>query len=419
MRNWAGNLEYRARRLHEPATVEELQDVVRDSSSLRALGSRHSFNEIANTTGDLVSLARLPRIVDIDPDARTVTVDGGIRYGELCQPLHDAGYAIHNLASLPHISVAGACATATHGSGNRTGCLATAVTAMDIVRANGEIARFSRAADPDALAGAAVSLGALGVVARLTLDIEPAYWVRQDVFEDVPLADIAAHFDDLSASVDSLSFFTEWRGPVIDQVWLKRRVTDRQADDTPRGLSRARPATRDRHPIRAMPAAACTPQMGVAGPWHERLPHFRMDHTPSSGDELQSEYVIPRGHAVDALLALDSIRDRIRPLIQVSELRTIAADDLWLSMAQGRESAAFHFTWIPDRDAVDRLLPEIEAALRPFEPRPHWGKLFAMPPSEIRSRYPRLPDFVTLAGDHDPDGTFRNTFLERLVFDPS
>lgn len=419
MRNWAGNLEYGARRLHEPTSIEELQAVVRESSKLRALGSRHSFNEIADTTGNLVSLARLPRIVDIDPDARTVTVDGGIRYGELCQPLHDAGFAFHNLASLPHISVAGACATATHGSGNRNGCLATAVRAMEIVKADGEIARFSRGSDPDALRGAAVSLGALGVVTRLTLDVEPAYRVRQDVFEDVPLADVVAHFEDLTASVDSISFFTQWRGPAIDQVWLKRRVTDPQTDDTPPGMSRARPAIRDRHPIRGMPATSCTPQMGVAGPWHERLPHFRMDHTPSSGDELQSEYVVPREHAVDALLALDRIRDRIRPLIQVSELRTIAPDDLWLSMAQGRESAAFHFTWVPDREAVGRLLPEVEAVLRPFEPRPHWGKLFAMPPGEIRSRYPRLPDFVALAGSHDPDGKFRNAFLERQVFEPA
>jgi xylitol oxidase len=158
--------------------------------------------------------------------------------------------------------------------------------------------------------------------------------------------------------------------------------------------------------------------MGVAGRWYERLPHFRLDHTPSDGDELQSEYLMPREHAGDALLALDAIRDRIRPLILVAEIRTIAADDLWLSMACGRASVAFHFTWKPDVEAVLRLLPDIEAVLRPFEPRPHWGKVFTMPPAEVRSRYLRLPDFVTLARRHDPDGKFRNAFLDSMVFGP-
>jgi xylitol oxidase len=288
------------------------------------------------------------------------------------------------------------------------------MVAMDVVKADGEIVSID---GPDVV-GAAVSLGALGVVSGLTLRIEPAYRVRQDVFEDLAIEAFANHFDELAASADSISFFTEWRGPTIDQVWLKRRVRDGQVIEAVPELFGATPAVEGRHPIRGIAADACTPQLGDAGPWHERLPHFRMDHTPSNGDELQSEYLVPREHAVDALLALDAIRDRIRPLIQVAEIRTIAADDLWLSMAQSRASAAFHFTWKPEPEAVRRLLPEVEAALRPFEPRPHWGKVFTMPAAEVRSRYARLPDFVALARRSDPDGKFRNAFLDRIVFAP-
>jgi xylitol oxidase len=415
VKNWAGNREYGARQFHEPTSHEELQEIVRRSSSVKALGSRHSFNDIADATGDLVSLARMPRIIEIDRAALTVTVDGGIRYGELCQRLDAEGFALHNLASLPHISVAGACATGTHGSGDRNGCLATAIVAMDVVTAHGEI----RSIAGDDVAGAAVSLGALGVISTLTLRIEPAFRVRQDVFEDLAIDAFADHFDALTASANSSSFFTEWRGPAIDQVWLKRRVEEDRHVEPALDLFGAAPASENRHPIRGMPAEACTPQLGLVGPWHERLPHFRMDHTPSNGDELQSEYLVPREHAVDALLALDAMREAIRPLIQVAEIRTIAADDCWLSMANGRASVAFHFTWKPDEAAVRRLLPGIEAALRPFEPRPHWAKVFTMPPAEIRSRYPRLGDFVELARRHDPEHKFSNAFLDRLVFAPT
>lgn len=416
MRNWAGNLAYSAGRFHQPESVEQLQEIVRASRRVRALGSRHSFSEIADTTGDQVSLARLPRRIEVDPESRTVTVDGGIRYGELCEPLHAAGFALHNLASLPHISVAGACATATHGSGDRSGNLATAVSALELVTADGDLVRFDRAADKDTCLGAVVSLGALGIVTKLTLDMEPTYQVRQDVYEDLPLTRFADHFEAIASGADSVSFFTEWGGPSIDMVRQKRRVGPRDDDlESAPSLFGATPAVRERHPIRRMAADACTAQLGVAGPWHERLPHFRMDHTPSAGAELQTEYLVPREHAVAALLALDELRSRIAPLIQVSEIRTVAADALWLSTAFGRASVALHFTWVPDLEAVRQVLPEIEAALRTYRPRPHWGKLFATPPDEVRASYERLPDFVELAQRHDPNGKFRNAFVDRYL----
>jgi alditol oxidase len=416
--NWAGNRTYLAARLHEPASIEQLQEIVGNTRSLRVLGSRHSFSDIADTTGDLVSLRRMPRVFDLDPVAGTVTVDGGVRYGELCGPLDAAGFALHNLASLPHISVAGACATATHGSGDHSGNLATAVTALEMVTADGETAVFARERDPDAFHGAVVSLGGLGVVTSLTLEVQPTFRMRQDLYEDLSLAQVVDHFDEITSSADSVSLFTEWRGPLFEQVWLKRRIGDGDGDGNAPSpdLFGATRATVPIHPIRRMPADACTQQLGVPGPWHERMPHFRMDHTPSSGAELQTEYLIPRQHAADALLAIDAIRDRFAALLQVSEVRTIAPDALWMSTACGRASVALHFTWQPDWEAVRGVLPTIEDALAPFEPRPHWGKLFTMSSETVRSSYERLPQFSALLERHDPSGKFRNAFMNRYIF---
>ena len=356
----------------------------------------------------------MPRVFELDRDARTVTVDGGARYGELCGPLHAAGFALNNLASLPHISVAGACATATHGSGDRIGNLATAVAALEVVTADGEVVAFVRDRDP-AFDGAVVGLGALGAVTRLTLDLQPTFQVRQDIYERLPFATAVERFDEISASADSVSLFTDWRGPTIDQVWLKRRVPERDPFEAPATFFGATRATIPIHPIRRMPPDALTEQLGVPGPWHERLPHFRMDFMPSSGAELQSEYFIPREHASAALVAVDAVRSAFAALLQISEIRTVAADGLWMSTAFGRASVAIHFTWQPEQEAVRAVLPVLERALAPFDPRPHWGKLSTMPADATRSSYTHLRGFVELIERHDPRGTFRNDFLARTI----
>ncbi len=394
--NWAGNHAYGAARIHEPQSIEELQEIVRDTRPLRVLGSRHSFNDIADTTGHLLSLRLMPRVFELDRAAGTLTVDGGVRYGEFAGALDAAGFALNNLASLPHISVAGACATATHGSGDRIGNLATAVSALEVVTADGETTVFARDGHTEAFNGAVVSLG--------------------DLYERLPLDEAVGNFDEITASADSVSLFTDWSGPVVDQVWLKRRVPDGDAFEPPPDFFGATIATVPIHPIRRMSTAALTEQLGVPGPWHERLPHFRMDHMPSSGAELQTEYLIPREHAPDALLAIDGIRDRFASVLQISEVRTIASDDLWMSTAFGRASVAFHFTWQPDWGAVRRVLPDIENALAPFDPRPHWGKIFTMAPETVRSSYANLPQFAALLERHDPTGKFRNAFLSRYIF---
>ena len=416
MRNWARNVTYRAQRIHEPATVDDIRAIVRSAAHVRALGTRHSFSDIADTGGDLISLERLPRRIEVDPDRRSVTVDGGIRFPELCPALDAAGVALHTMASLPHISVAGAVATATHGSGVTRRNLSAAIVRMELIAGDGDLVRLDRAIDGDnAVDGAAVSLGALGIITSLTLAVEPAYDLRQDVFEDLPVADFRDGFDAVLGAAESVSCFTTWEGDTIDQVWLKSRVGPDSPYEPPEVLRRARPARHERHPIPGIPADACTPQLGRVGRWHERLPHFRADHTPSAGDELQSEYFVSRAQGVAAFDALDVLRGDLAPLVQVSEIRTIAADELWLSPAYRRDSVAFHFTWRPDVAAVASMLPRVEAALAPFEPRPHWAKLFTIPGADLRRRYPRMDDFVALASRCDPDGRFHNAFLDRLL----
>jgi xylitol oxidase len=414
--NWAGNVAFRAGEIHRPTSLEHVRDLVARSPRIRALGSAHSFNEIADTDGVLVSLADLPATVEIDSAAGTVRVGAGVRYAELCRRLHQAGHALHNMASLPHISVAGSIATATHGSGDANGNLSTAVSALELVTADGDVVMLSRERDGERFAGAVVGLGALGIVVAVTLDVRAAFDVRQHVYEDLPLEVLDDHFDDVAGAAYSVSLFTRWRDPVIDQVWLKRHAG--QPGDRPEDAAwfAARPASAPVHPVPGMSAAPCTEQLGVPGPWHERLPHFRPEFTPSSGEELQSEYLVPRRHAVAALRAVDQVRDRVAPVLQICEIRTMAADDLWMSPAYGQDTVGIHFTWVKDTPAVLPVLGLLEERLAPYDARPHWGKLFTVAPDVLRSHYPRLADFHDLVRHYDPAGTFTNTFLDRHLF---
>jgi xylitol oxidase len=407
--NWARNLTFGADRLHRPTSIDELQRTVAASSQIRALGTAHSFNPIADSAGDQVSVADLPALFSIDAARSTVTVAGGVRYGELAQYLQREGYALHNLGSLPHISVAGACATGTHGSGVTNGNLATAVAAVEFVTASGDIARLDR---PDAdFAGAVVALGLLGVVTSMTLDIAPTFDVTQHVYEDLPLVDLIAQLDSIFSAAYSVSVFTDWRGPLLNQVWMKHRVDD----FTDIGWDAARLADGARHPVPGIDPINCTEQGGVAGPWHERLPHFRLDFTPSSGAELQTEFFVARESAGAALQAVDIIKEQVAPVLQISELRTIAADEMWLSPAYRRDSVAIHFTWFDDFDAVAPVVAAIEEQLAPYAARPHWGKVFSTSPATIAALYERLDDFAALAARFDPTGKFRNEFVDAYI----
>jgi xylitol oxidase len=408
--NWAGNYTYRANRLHRPSRLEQVQEIVVNASRVRVLGSRHSFTGIADSS-ELLSLDGLPADVVVDRAAGTVSFSAGLRYGELAEVLEAEGVALANLASLPHISVAGAVATATHGSGDANGNLATAVAGLEIVTSSGELLTASRGdADFD---GLVVGLGALGAVTRITLDVEPAYEVRQRVFEGLAWSALLEQFDEITSAGYSVSVFTRW-GEAIDQVWVKGRVTD--APERARGdLFGAIAATVERHPILGLDPVNCSPQLGVPGLWSDRLPHFRMGFTPSSGQELQSEYLVPRRHAAAAIQALRGLAEVVRPVLQVSELRTVAADRLWMSPQYRQDTIAIHFTWKPEPDAVQRALVEVEAALQPMEARPHWGKLFVAGAEAIAPLYQRLPDFTVLVDRLDPRGAFGNAWLDTHV----
>ncbi|MEV4754868.1 FAD-binding protein [Micromonospora sp. NPDC049559] len=437
--NWAGNITFRPERLHRPETLDELRALVARSARVRALGTGHSFNTVADTTGALVSTGGLPARIEPHPDGRTVTVAAGVRLGELAARLQAAGYALPNLPSLPHISVAGAVATATHGSGVGNGNLAAGVSALELVTADGDLVVVRRDDGGD-FSGTVVALGALGVVTSLTLDVVPAFEVRQYVYDDLPLDRLADGLETVLGAAYSVSLFTDWTADRINQVWLKQRVDGRSAADGAGPAGAASPAdafaagaagpagaagtpapewlgaklaTGPRHPIAGMPTTYTTAQQGEPGPWHERLPHFRMEFTPSSGEELQSEYFVAREHALAAIEAVDGMRERIAPVLQISELRTVAADELWLSPSHRRDSLALHFTWLPDPAAVAEVAAEIEERLASYAVRPHWGKVFTVAPDRLAGRYERYGDFVRLLGAWDPAGKFRNAFVDR------
>jgi alditol oxidase len=413
--NWAGNITYSTDRIQEVSSVEEIRQQLRSEDKLKVLGTRHSFNTIADSRHKLLSLKPMQDIT-LDAGSGTVTVGAGVKYGQLGPYLDAKGFALHNLASLPHISVAGAGITATHGSGEKNGNLATAVSRLELVTAAGDVVRLSSESDAREFSGAVVGLGALGVITRVTLKLQPTYQVRQYVYQDLPLRQMQDHFDEIQASGYSVSLFTDWRGGKISELWIKSRVGEARPFSAPPELFGAKLAHRNLHPIAGLSAENCTEQMGVPGPWYDRLPHFRMGFTPSAGKELQTEYLLPRRHAVEAILAVERLQEQVSPNLLISEIRTIAADDLWMSMCYQQPSVAIHFTWKPDWLRVRSVLPLIERELSPFGPRPHWGKLFTMAPAELRSRYSKWDDFRKLAAKYDPKGKFRNDFLNTNVF---
>ena len=407
--NWSRNIRYSAARLVAPRTVDELREVVAASDSVKALGSRHSFTRIADTSGTLVSTAELDLPVQVDAAQKRVRVGGGVRYGELAQELDRQGWALANLASLPHISVAGAVSTGTHGSGVANRSLAAAVTGLDLVTSTGDLVRISE--EDEELAGAVIGLGALGIVTTVELAIEPTYDIAQTVYENVPLEAVRKAFDVIAGSAYSVSLFTTFRDEMyVDQVWRKER-TDAAATPIPAAL-RDREAAGALHPLPGVSAASCTVQGGKAGRWLDRLPHFRLEFTPSNGEELQSEFLVPFADAVGAFDAVHELADRLKPVLQVCEVRTIAGDELWLSPSSGRDSVAFHFTWTADEAGVAEVLPELEAALARFDARPHWGKVFT--PRDPAELYPRWADFVALQRRFDPRGAFVNEYLRAL-----
>lgn len=413
--NWAGSHTYEATEVVTPSSVTEVQELVAASPRIRALGSRHSFTDLADTPGVQVSLEGLPATVEVIGDV--VRVPAGLRYGDLATELVPRGLALANLASLPHISVAGAVATGTHGSGRRNRSLAGAVRGMELVTGTGELVRL---AGPE-LAGAVVGVGALGVVTSLDLSVEPAFELTQVVYEGLSWTALLDRLDEVLSCAYSVSVFTTWVGEDVGQVWVKARTSTGSATGEPAVAepvealvdAGAHAAIEQRHMIAGMAVENTTPQLGVAGPWHERLPHFRMGFLPSAGEELQTEYLVPMSRAAEALGAVRALGESMHEVLFVTELRTIAADDLWLSGAYGEDALALHFTWHRDPLRVRPLVERLEEVLLPLGARPHWGKVFQARADVLAPLYPRWSDFLDLAARLDPDGRFRNAWTER------
>jgi xylitol oxidase len=345
-----------------------------------------------------------------------VTVEAGMKYGELCQYLDENGYALHNLASLPHISIGGSCATATHGSGIKNGNLSTGVTSIEFINAAGEIVALSKK-DGDSFYGAVVGLGALGIVTKITLDLLPTFKMQQIVYRNLPMRELENNFLTIMSSGYSVSLFTDWRNKNINEVWIKSKIEEGNVPiEFAPVLYGAKLATKNMHPVQDLDAANCTDQMGIPGVWYERMPHFKMGFTPSAGKELQAEYFVPIEHGYEAMMAVEKLHEKISPHLFISEIRTVAADDLWMSPCYKKDCVAIHTTWKQEWDEVMKLLPLMEVQLAPFNPRPHWAKLFTLSPTVLQSRIEKLEDFKRLVGHYDPNGKFRNDFLDKNLF---
>ncbi len=409
--NWAGNHAYSAGRYVRARSLAEAQDVVRAARKVRLLGTRHSFNALCDTDGTLLDLTGLRAEPVLDPADGTVRVAGGTPYNDLASHLQERGQALANMGSLPHISVAGATSTGTHGSGSANRILAAAVRRLELIGPDGELRAIARG-EPD-FDGSVVALGALGAVVSLDLDVEPTYDVQQDLWAHLRWSEVVEQVDDVLTSAYSVSVFGRWSDDEPTEVLVKTRVTD----------DRGGAAWTDGSDAVAAATASLTlgagdhfTDRGTPGPWSERLPHFRGDRQPSFGEEIQSEWFVA---AADAPAALRAVTDlaaatggELAALLIVSEIRAIRSDDLWLSPAYGRETVALHFTWRREAAAVLAMVRRVEEALAPYDARPHWGKVYDRLDADQR---PRLADFRALAERVDPAGVFRNDMVDRVL----
>jgi xylitol oxidase len=408
--NWSDTYTYQAAHIHHPRSVDEIRRLVAQAPKIRAIATRHTFNGIADTIGELISLRDLHSDPAVDHDRQTVTLTAGTTYGELASALHAQGFALHNLGSLPHISVAGAIATGTHGSGDRNRALSAAVSALELITATGDLLEIRRG-NPG-FDGIVVGLGAFGIITRLTLDIEPTYQVRQDAFAGLPWSAVLSDLDTIMASAYSVSLMTHWSGETVDRVWVKARLP---SDSPTAPLAHLGAIAATHASTTGEPDAGLT-LFGTPGPWSERLCHFQPDCDPGNPAEIQSEYMVPRSQALPAITRLRQIGRQIDNELILGEIRTVAADDLWLSACYGHDTLALHFTWHRRPEAVKAITRKIEELLLPLGARPHWGKLIHAKAAQLAPLYPRMADFHALARDYDPGGKFRNAFLDEHVF---
>jgi len=408
MQNWSKNVDFNDRAYLQPESLAELQELIRTNQKIRARGTAHCFNEIANTSSYAINLAKMPRTITVDPEKKSVLVAAGLTYGELAPVLHAQGWALSNMASLPHISIAGSISTGTHGSGIQNQNLANQVLSLDLVTAEGELRHIDRT-NP-AFNALVVGLGLGGIVYQYELKIEPTYEIRQVIYPEIPLDVLQRNFDQIMGTAYSVSYFTDWSSAQVGNLWCKFRDNE----VIPESVGGSSKADKKYHPIPSVDPVACTEQLGAEGDWHDRLSHFKLEFTPSVGEEIQSEFFIDRKDASAAIEAVAQLGAEITPLLWITELRTIAADNLWLSGAFERDTLAIHFTWKKE-DAIYPVIAKVEAALRPFNYRPHWGKVFTADAGYLEGVYPKINEFKALVEALDPTKKFENSFT-RSVF---
>ena len=405
--NWSGTVTYTAERIERPTSLDQVAEIVARSDRVHGLGTRHSFNDVADAPGVLLDLTGVPTDLVVDRDAGTATMGAGTRYGVVAPELDRAGYALHNTGSLPHISLGGAVATGTHGSGTALGSLTTAVRALECIGPDGET-RTLRRGDPG-FDGSVLHLGLFGIVTRVTVDVEPTYRMRQDSYGPLPWSTFTAEVAAVHAAGYSVCSYTVF-GDEVSSVLVKSRVPDRADDVTVPdhlfGAPRLPGTPGDAHH---------TARDGSVGPWWDRLPHFPIESVPSHGSEVQSEHFVPLRYATEALDAVRTMARRIQPHLHVCELRTMAADPLWLSPTQGEDVLCIAFTWRKHPAEVAALLPDLEALLAPFAGRPHWGKTSSLDSTAIAGLYPRLQDVRDLVRAADPHRKFGSAFAERVL----
>ena len=408
MQNWSKNVDFNDRAFLQPESLAELQELVRSNQKIRARGTAHCFNEIANTSSYAINLAKMPRVIEVNAETKSVKVSSGLTYGELAPALHNQGWALSNLASLPHISIAGSISTGTHGSGIKNQNLANQVLSLDIVTAEGELRHIDRA-NP-AFNALVVGLGLGGIVYQYELKIEPTFQIRQVIYPEIPLDVLQRNFDQIMGTAYSVSYFTDWSSAQVGNLWCKFR----DGEVIPESVGGSAKADKKYHPIPSVDPVACTDQLGESGDWHQRLSHFKLEFTPSVGEEIQTEFFVDRKDAAAAIEAVSNLGEEITPLLWITELRTIAADDLWLSGAYQRDTLAIHFTWKKDL-AIYPVIEKVEAALRPYNYRPHWGKVFTADGKYLSSVYPKMSEFKALVEALDPTSKFENLFTRKFI----
>lgn len=422
--NWSGSVTCRPRQVLAPASIDALSDLVRETASagaqLRVVGSGHSFAPVVATDHALVSLAQLSGLVEVDRDARAATVLAGTTIRNLGGLLGEHGLALENQGDIDAQAIAGAVSTGTHGTGIAFGSISTQVRALTLVLATGEQLTCSPTQEPDIFKAAQVSLGSLGVLARLRLQCVPSYVLR-DVRKNVDLAQCLADFED---SCRRHRHFEFWWFPYSDRVATK--ALDIVAAPNPRSFFKRIVADKvletgvfwaASEAVRLFPGLS-RPVARFASRAMSEADYADHSHRvfPSARDVRfnEMEYAVPVESGPDCLRELKAYieRDRVRVHFPI-EYRVVAADDIWLSPFYRRDSAVISVHMYAGMPHGEYFLG-CEAIFRNHRGRPHWGKIHSLGAHDLQDMYPEWHRFHDIRRRLDPRGVFLNDHLTRI-----